>query len=91
MGAVTGVVTLGQAFDQTYGAMLATRFLVGVFDAGLIPGAVYVCSLYYPGQHLQWRLSMLMVANISSNIVSNILAYAIAQIDSANGYHGWRW
>lgn len=34
---------------------------------------------------------MLMVANLCSNIVSNILAYAIAQIHSANGYHGWRW
>ncbi|KAH8666805.1 major facilitator superfamily domain-containing protein [Xylariales sp. PMI_506] len=86
-----GLVTLGQAFVKSYGAILATRFLVGVFDCGLIPGAVYVCSLYYPGQHLQWRLSMLMVANISSNIVSNILAYGIAHINNANGYHGWRW
>ncbi|KAH8887855.1 MFS general substrate transporter [Thozetella sp. PMI_491] len=86
-----GLVTIGQAFDNSYGALLATRFLVGIFDAGLIPGAVYVCSLYYPGQHLQWRLSMLMVANISSNIVSNILAYGIAQINNPNGYHGWRW
>lgn len=32
-----------------------------------------------------------MVANISSNIVSNILAYAIAHINNANGYSGWRW
>lgn len=34
----TGVVTLGQAFDQTYGALVATRFVIGIFDAGLIPG-----------------------------------------------------
>lgn len=83
-------MTLGQAFDQSYGALLATRFLIGIFDAGLIPGSVFVCSLYYPFRHLQWRLSMLMVANICSNIVSNILAYGIAKINN-NGWHGWRW
>lgn len=84
-------MTLGQAFDKTYGALLATRFVVGIFDAGLIPGCVFVLSLYYPSVHMQWRMSMLMVANIISNIVSNILAYAIAEINGSNGYHGWRW
>ncbi|KAK5993490.1 putative transporter-like protein [Cladobotryum mycophilum] len=86
-----GVVTLGQAFDKTYGALLGTRFVVGIFDAGLIPGCVFVLSLYYPSIHMQWRMSMLMVANIVSNIVSNILAFAIAEIKDHNGWHGWRW
>ncbi|KAH8657924.1 major facilitator superfamily domain-containing protein [Xylariales sp. PMI_506] len=86
-----GIVTLGQAFDQTSGAFYATRFVIGIFDAGLMPGCVYVLSLYYPSAHLQWRMSMLMVANCTSNIVGNILAYGIANIHSSNGYHGWRW
>ncbi|KAF5003761.1 hypothetical protein F66182_16102, partial [Fusarium sp. NRRL 66182] len=86
-----GIVTLGQAFDKSYSALLATRFLVGIFDAGLIPGCVYVLSLYYPSVHLQWRMSMLMVANLISNIVSNILAFGIAEIHNGNGWHGWRW
>ncbi|PQE11457.1 major facilitator superfamily transporter protein [Rutstroemia sp. NJR-2017a WRK4] len=91
MTALLGLVTLGQGFDKSYSALLATRFLVGIFDSGLIPGCVFVCSLYYPAVHLQWRVSMLMVANIAANIVSNILAFAIAHINSDNGYHGWRW
>lgn len=86
-----GLVTLGQAFDKTYHALLATRFVIGIFDAGLIPGCVFVLSLYYPSVHMQWRMSMLMVANIISNIVSNILAWAIAEIHNSNGWHGWRW
>lgn len=76
---------------QSYEAILATRFLVGLFDTGLIPGCVYILGLYYPSAHLQWRMSMLMVANIVSNIFSGILAYGIAQIQSSNNYHGWRW
>ena len=86
-----GLVTVGQAFAQTWQDIFVTRFLVGVFDAGLIPGCVYVTSLWYPGKHLQWRLSILMIGNISSNIAGNFLAYAIAQIKSPNHYNGWRW
>ncbi|PSR86967.1 major facilitator superfamily domain-containing protein [Coniella lustricola] len=86
-----GVVTLAQAFDQIYGQLLTTRFLVGVFDAGLIPGCVYIVGLYYPGTHLQWRLTMLMVGNICSNMIGSILAYAVAEIHADNGFRGWRW
>ncbi|KAI9646384.1 hypothetical protein NHQ30_004375 [Ciborinia camelliae] len=91
MTALLGLVTLGQGFDKSYSALLATRFLVGVFDSGLIPGCIFVCALYYPSVHLQWRVSMLMVANIGANIVGNILAFGIAHIKNSNGYHGWRW
>jgi hypothetical protein len=84
---------VGQAFDQTKSDLFATRFVLGIFDAGLLPGSVFVCSLYYPAVHLQWRMAMIMVANISSNTTANILAYAIAHLSttSSNKWHGWRW
>lgn len=84
---------MGQAFDQTKSDLFATRFVLGIFDAGLLPGSVFVCSLYYPAVHLQWRLAMIMIANISSNTTANILAYAIAHLSntSSNKWHGWRW
>ena len=84
---------MGQAFDQTKSDLFATRFVLGIFDAGLLPGSVFVCSLYYPAVHLQWRMAMIMIANISSNTTANILAYAIAHLSnmSSNKWHGWRW
>ncbi|KAK1593409.1 major facilitator superfamily transporter [Colletotrichum navitas] len=86
-----GVITIGQGFVKTFDQILATRFLVGVFDAGLIPGCVFLCSLYYPPTHLQWRLGLITVANICSNIVGNFLAYAIANIKVTENFKGWRW
>lgn len=84
---------MGQAFDQTKSDLFATRFILGIFDAGLLPGSVFVCSLYYPAVHLQWRMAMIMIANISSNTTANIMAYAIAHLSntSSNKWHGWRW
>ncbi|TEA21696.1 putative transporter [Colletotrichum sidae] len=86
-----GVITIGQGFVKTYDQILFTRFFVGVFDAGLIPGCVFICSLYYPGAHLQTRLGLITVANICSSIVGNFLAYAIANIKTTNDFNGWRW
>ncbi|KAK6206946.1 major facilitator superfamily transporter [Colletotrichum tabaci] len=86
-----GVVTIGQGFVKTFDQIMVTRFLVGVFDAGLIPGCVFLCSLYYPPTHLQWRLGLITVANICSNIAGNFLAYAIANIKTTNAFSGWRW
>ncbi|KAF9874255.1 transmembrane transporter [Colletotrichum karsti] len=86
-----GLITVAQGFVKTYDQMIVTRFFVGVFDAGLIPGCVFICSLYYPAAHLQWRLSLITVANICSSIVGNFLAYAIANIKTTNTFHGWRW
>lgn len=34
---------------------------------------------------------MLMVANALGTAFSGLLAFAIAGIESGNGYHGWRW
>ncbi|OLN91622.1 putative transporter C1002.16c-like protein 10 [Colletotrichum chlorophyti] len=86
-----GLVTIGQGFVRTYDQILLTRFLVGVFDAGMIPGCIFVCALYYPPTHLQWRLGLITVANLCSNIVGNFLAYAIANIRTTNNFSGWRW
>lgn len=33
-----GVVTIGQGFVQNWGGLLACRFLIGVFEAGFLPG-----------------------------------------------------
>ncbi|KAK7444935.1 major facilitator superfamily transporter [Colletotrichum acutatum] len=86
-----GIITIGQGFVKTFDQMIATRFFVGVFDAGLIPGCVFLCSLYYPPRHLQWRLGLITVANICSNIAGNFLAYAIANIQTTENFKGWRW
>ncbi|KAL0940041.1 transmembrane transporter [Colletotrichum truncatum] len=86
-----GLITIAQGFVQTYEQIIVTRFFVGVFDAGLIPGCVFICSLYYPPTHLQWRLGLITVANICSSIAGNFLAYAIANIKTTNNFNGWRW
>ena len=58
-----GFMTLGQGLVKTYSGLIALRFFLGVFEAGLVPGAVYLTSMYYTRFELQKRMVGLYVAN----------------------------
>ena len=51
-----GVITACQGVIQNFGSLVALQFLLGVFEAGLVLGAVYIISMYYKRYELQWRL-----------------------------------
>lgn len=65
--------------------------MIGILEAGLIPGSIFLLSAYYPRYELQWRVSMLHVGNATSNAFGGLIAYAVANINSSNGWSGWRW
>ena len=67
------------------------RVFVGTFEAGLIPGTVFLLAAYYPRFQLQWRLSVLMCSTALASAFGGLLAYAIAGMAGTNGYLGWRW
>lgn len=67
------------------------RFIIGLLEAGLIPGSIFLLSTYYPRYELQWRVSMLHVGNATSNAFGGLIAYGVASIRSSNGWNGWRW
>ncbi|KAK5012645.1 hypothetical protein LTR60_004277, partial [Cryomyces antarcticus] len=81
------IFTIGQGVITTYGGLVTMRFFVGLFEAGLVPGSVFLLASYYPRFDLQWRLNILMLT------VSQLLAYAIAGMDEdgPSHYKGWRW
>ena len=62
------------------------RFMIGILEAGLIPGSIYLLAY-----ELQWRCGMLHVGNALSNAFGGLIAYAVANIHSSNGWSGWRW
>lgn len=86
-----GLFTVCQGLIKTYGGLVAMRVLVGISQAGLIPGTIFLLSAYYPRFQLQWRLSILMCAFALASAVGGLLAYAIAGISGADGFLGWRW
>ncbi|KAJ3557628.1 hypothetical protein NPX13_g9888 [Xylaria arbuscula] len=86
-----GIATVGQGLVRNVEGLIATRFLLGLFEAGLFPGCAYLISMYYKRFELQWRMSIFFCAAIVAGAVSGLLAYGIAHLGGVGGYGAWRW
>jgi MFS family permease len=86
-----GIITVCQGLVHTHEALVGLRFLLGLFEAGFSPGAVYLISMYYKRYELQWRLSVFFSASILAGAFGGLFAYALAHMDGVGGYRGWRW
>jgi MFS family permease len=76
---------------KNFGGLLATRFLLGVFEAGFFPGAIWIVSQWYPPHKTQSRMAMFYLSSALSGAFSGLLAAGIAQMRGVGGYEGWRW
>jgi MFS family permease len=83
-----GVCTVCEGVVKNFGSLVALRFLLGIFEAGLVPGAVYLISMYYKRYELQWRLSVFFCASILAGAFGGLLAYGLAHMDGIGGYSG---
>lgn len=83
-----GVCTVCEGVVTNYSSLVALRFLLGVFEAGLVPGAIYLIGMYYKRHELQWRLSVFFCAAILAGAVGGLLAFALVKMGGLGGYAG---
>ncbi|KAF7113585.1 hypothetical protein CNMCM5793_002941 [Aspergillus hiratsukae] len=86
-----GILTVCQGVTKSFQGLVVCRVLIGVFEAGFMPGSVYLINMYYRRHELQWRLNLFFSASIVAGAISGLLAYAINNMDGVAGYSGWRW
>ncbi|KAK8156531.1 high-affinity nicotinic acid transporter [Phyllosticta citrichinensis] len=77
---LTGVV-------QSYAGLLAIRFLLGIFEAGFLPGAILIISNWYLPSETQVRIALLY----TSAATGGAFSFAIANMSGVAGLRGWRW
>ena len=88
---VWGIVNMCMGFVQSYQSLVGLRLLLGVFEAGVLPGIVYITSMYYKRHEYQKRLSLFFCSTVVAGAFGGLLAYAIAKLGKAHGYSAWRW
>jgi MFS family permease len=59
-------------FVHTYQAFYGLRVLLGLFEAGLVPGVIYVSSMYYRRFEYQKRLSVMFVATSMGGAIGGV-------------------
>ncbi|CAG8959199.1 hypothetical protein HYFRA_00012556 [Hymenoscyphus fraxineus] len=86
-----GIVMLAQGFVTSYGGLLATRFLLGLFEAGIFPGSFYLISTWYKREESQKRFTVYWCSVLVASAFGGLLASGIAEMDGIRGLHNWRW
>ncbi|KAJ9615098.1 hypothetical protein H2200_001172 [Cladophialophora chaetospira] len=86
-----GIITVCQGVTKSFAGLVVCRILIGVFEAGFFPGAIYLLSMYYKRHELQTRVGLFFSSAVIGGAFSGLLAYAIAHLDGVAGYSAWRW
>ena len=88
---VWGIMNMCMGFIHSYEALVGLRFLLGIFEAGVLPGIIYVTSMYYKRHEYQKRMSFFFCSTVVAGAFGGLLAFAIANLGGTNGYSAWRW
>ncbi|CAK7202151.1 hypothetical protein SEUCBS139899_004871 [Sporothrix eucalyptigena] len=86
-----GTIMTLSGLVKSYGAFIAIRLLLGVFEGGFLPGAILIISKWYLPNETQIRIAFLYTSAATGGAVSGLLAYGIVNLDGVGGLEGWRW
>ncbi|KAI0893387.1 MFS transporter [Annulohypoxylon nitens] len=86
-----GLTVTFAGFSQSYAGLLVSRVLIGIFEAGMFPGCIYLISGWYRRHELLTRMAFFFVANDIAGTISGLLGAGLGSLDGVNGYSGWRW
>ncbi|CEL07812.1 hypothetical protein ASPCAL10966 [Aspergillus calidoustus] len=88
-----GVCVLGMGFVRHWVPLAILRILLGAFEAGLFPGAVFLISSWYRTYETARRVSIFYMASLFASGFGGIIAYGLSLIRAGDGIYrqGWRW
>lgn len=86
-----GIVMIGQGFVKNLSGLIATRFFLGFFEAGIFPGSFYLISFWYEREQAQKRFTVYFCSVILASAFGGLLATGIANMDGVGGKSNWRW
>lgn len=69
----------------------AIRFILGVGEAGLYPGLLYVLTQWLPGRQRVRMITLLVLSTPVSIMLGSLISQPILRLDGAGGLAGWQW
>lgn len=70
---------------------LISRSILGLCEAGYIPGAIYTLSTWYTKRELAKCVAVFFFGMFGGNAISPLLASGILKLRGHHGLKGWQW
>ncbi|OJD16327.1 hypothetical protein AJ78_03496 [Emergomyces pasteurianus Ep9510] len=85
-----GITSVATAFVHNIHQICGVRFVLGIFEAGMLPGIAYYMSRWYRKSELAFRLSLYIVMAPLAGAFGGLLASAILKLPNFGNLHEWR-
>ncbi|MEJ7138142.1 MFS transporter [Amphibiibacter pelophylacis] len=87
-----GVVSASMMFVTTETQFYVVRFLIGVAEAGFLPGVVLYLTYWFPARERAKVNSVFFTAIAISGVIGGpVSGFVISQMHSFMGLRGWQW
>lgn len=84
-----GSVVSLTAACHNFSGLLVVRFLLGIAEATITPGFMFLTSTWYTRDEMPIRVGVWFSGNSVGGLVASLLAFGVGHIDSA--IKPWRW
>jgi MFS transporter, ACS family, tartrate transporter len=86
-----GVVSALMVFIGSPRSFYLLRFLLGVTEAGFVPGMLLYLTFWFPSHERARAVAKFMTATSLAGVVGAPLSSAILKLDGFRGFSGWQW
>ncbi|GJE95953.1 MFS general substrate transporter [Phanerochaete sordida] len=86
-----GLMTMVLGAIHNFAALVAIRFLLGAFEAGLFPGMIYCLTFWYKQDERALRAALILACATLGGAFGGAIAYGVGHINGVHGLEAWRW
>jgi MFS family permease len=87
-----GLVSAVMMFVETPWQFYALRFLLGVAEAGFLPGVFYYLNQWYPPDRRSRIIGLFLTGIPLSNVIgAPVSGWILSALSGASGLAGWQW
>lgn len=71
------IINMCMGFVTSYEGLVVLRFFLGAFEAGVMPGIVYLTSMYYKRHEFQTRMSFFFCSTVIGGAFGGVCGFLI--------------
>jgi len=86
-----GLIAAGMMFVRSPWSFYTMRFLLGVGEAGFVPGMLLYLTYWFPSHVRARAVAKFMTASSLAGVVGGPLSSALLKLNGVAGLHGWQW